>query len=233
MEPDGCCPRIAKEFCLPGGAVTRYILLTFGLLGFAGYEMSGGAEFQPRPRPETVAEVAPPPPVTVNVPTTAATLVATRAMERRAAREARSDTPVIRAGLSNGLAGVPSGDAAIASLKAIAESASFESPEAPEAQATPAAEAQVLPAVVEAPVVTSPDLVRPVMASNADVRAISATRVNMRSGPGIDTEVMARLTRGQQVQVLEDNGQGWLRLRTLPGDQVGWIAERLVGPSVN
>lgn len=206
--------------------MTRYILITFALLGFAGYEMSGGADFKPRPRPVVEVAEAPAPPVTLNVPTTAATLVATQAIKPRTAAEpAREPLPQVRARLSDGIQIFrASNDAQVrmASLQEIASSASFDAP------AQDSAAAPVAPAPVQAEAE-----VRPALDANADLRSISATRVNLRSGPGIDTEILARLQRGQQVQVLDSDGSGWLRLRTLPGDQVGWIAERLVGPASN
>ena len=204
----------------------RYILITFAMLGLAGYEMSGGADFKPRPRPVLEVAEAPAPPVTLNVPTTAATLVATQAIRPRTpAAPAREPLPQVRARLSDGMQIFRASDDAqirMASLQEITSSASFEAPE-PNAAAAPAVSDALQPAAA----------VRPALDANADLRSISATRVNLRSGPGIDTEILARLQRGQQVQVLDSNGAGWLRLRTLPGDQVGWIAERLVGPASN
>ena len=63
------------------------------------------------------------------------------------------------------------------------------------------------------------------------MREIVATRVNMRAGPGTSSDILMRLAKGDSVEVLEDNGSGWLRLRALPADRVGWIAARLVSPA--
>ena len=70
--------------------------------------------------------------------------------------------------------------------------------------------------------------VRPAPVAEADLREVVATRVNMRAGPSLDDDIIDRLERGHQVEILENNGKGWLRLRSLPDDRVGWIAERLV-----
>ena len=72
--------------------------------------------------------------------------------------------------------------------------------------------------------------VRPTPTRAADMREIVATRVNMRAGPGTSSDILMRLAKGDSVEVLEDNGSGWLRLRALPADRVGWIAARLVSP---
>jgi uncharacterized protein YraI len=62
----------------------------------------------------------------------------------------------------------------------------------------------------------------------ADIREITATRVNMRDGPGTTHPILARLSLGHEVEVLGDSGNGWLRLRTLPEQQSGWISASLV-----
>jgi len=61
-----------------------------------------------------------------------------------------------------------------------------------------------------------------------DVRRVTGTRVNMRFGPGTNFPVIGKLQMGQQVEVLEDDGNGWVRLRLQQGSQVGWIAASLV-----
>ncbi|WP_101049660.1 SH3 domain-containing protein [Macromonas nakdongensis] len=46
--------------------------------------------------------------------------------------------------------------------------------------------------------------------------------VNLRAGPGTDTEVLWKLTQGYPLQVLEKRGD-WLRVQDFEGDG-GWIA---------
>ncbi|GHF68640.1 SH3 domain-containing protein [Seohaeicola zhoushanensis] len=210
--------------------MSRFVLISFAMLGFAGYEMSGGADFKPRPRPEVVVAAAPAPPVTLHVPTTAETLVATQARARLPQNDAASLAQA-GANLRQGLPAFPSSaetEVKVASLQDFATPASFGDGTVsaePAVVRTDAAESTLEEAVAAA--------IRPTPGPDADLRAISATRVNLRAGPGIDTEILGRLTRGQKVEVLGSDGTGWLRLRTLPDDQVGWIAERLVGPARN
>ncbi|MEP2716740.1 SH3 domain-containing protein [Pseudophaeobacter sp.] len=64
--------------------------------------------------------------------------------------------------------------------------------------------------------------------SYLDIREIRASRVNMRQGPGTIYPVMARLLAGDEVLIMEDNGTGWLHLRTRSGDKIGWVAASLV-----
>ncbi|UWR04954.1 SH3 domain-containing protein [Ruegeria conchae] len=66
-----------------------------------------------------------------------------------------------------------------------------------------------------------------------DIREISGTRVNMRDGPGTIYPIIAKANIGQRVEVLSDSGTGWLRLRLLPGQSVGWISASLVRKPTN
>ncbi|WP_238365527.1 SH3 domain-containing protein [Mesobacterium pallidum] len=64
-------------------------------------------------------------------------------------------------------------------------------------------------------------------AAPSDMRTVTKTRVNMRNGPGRDYSVLAKLEQGDQVEVLSDNGDGWVKLRTAEG-RVGWMADFLL-----
>ncbi|AVO39792.1 SH3 domain-containing protein [Pukyongiella litopenaei] len=66
-----------------------------------------------------------------------------------------------------------------------------------------------------------------------DIREVIGTRVNMRDGPGTIYPVVARMRIGQQVEVMSDSGTGWLRLRTIPDGQPGWIASSLISKPAN
>lgn len=68
----------------------------------------------------------------------------------------------------------------------------------------------------------------PFIAPNADVRRVTAARVNVRDGPGTDYSVINSLGRGTEVEVLTTYGNGWVQLRPVAGGTVGWIAESLL-----
>ena len=61
-----------------------------------------------------------------------------------------------------------------------------------------------------------------------DFRIVSGSRVNLRDGPGIRYDVVGQLPRDTRVEVLEDAGTGWVRLREVDGDVTGWVAEFLL-----
>ncbi|AGL01613.1 SH3 domain-containing protein [Desulfoscipio gibsoniae] len=58
---------------------------------------------------------------------------------------------------------------------------------------------------------------------------ITATAVNVRSGPGTSNSTIAKVNQGEKYTVTEVNGQ-WLKI-SLPGGKAGWIAAWLAGVS--
>lgn len=211
----------------------RFVLLSFLFLGWAFYELSGGAGFEPRgvrapdPQPEIARTALPGAarsnagPVRAN---DAGALVAKPAIAPSKPREpaapepeaiaqgapaetaAREDMRRARSSLLQGLALFPATEPGgeVASLGDIA---------------TRAPAPKVEPATLTAS--------RPAL-SEPDLREVAGTRVNMRDGPGTIYPVILRLRIGQQVEVLETSGTGWLRLRTVQGQQVGWVAASLI-----
>ena len=67
----------------------------------------------------------------------------------------------------------------------------------------------------------------------ADVRNVTGSTVNMRSGPGTKFSSLARLSGGTAVAVLRDPGDGWLKIRVVETGRVGWMADWLVAASAN
>jgi SH3-like domain-containing protein len=57
--------------------------------------------------------------------------------------------------------------------------------------------------------------------------SISGSTVNMRAGPGTDTEVLWELQRGYPLVVVKRQGN-WLEVRDFEDDR-GWVARSLVG----
>ncbi|MEL7080598.1 MAG: SH3 domain-containing protein [Pseudomonadota bacterium] len=62
-----------------------------------------------------------------------------------------------------------------------------------------------------------------------EVRKVSATRVNVRGGPGTQYSVVNTLQQGEEVEILRDPGDGWVKLRPVGGGPVGWTADYLLG----
>ena len=64
--------------------------------------------------------------------------------------------------------------------------------------------------------------------TGGDFRVIDGSRVNVRGGPGTSYGIVDTLTRGQRVEVLDDTGTGWVRMRVSESGTMGWIADFLL-----
>ncbi|WP_299852135.1 SH3 domain-containing protein [uncultured Roseovarius sp.] len=67
----------------------------------------------------------------------------------------------------------------------------------------------------------------------ADLRLVTGTSVNMRDGPSTFYLAIGRLTKGDEIEVLENPGEGWLKIRVARTEQVGWMADWLVTAAAN
>ena len=222
----------------------RYIWISFLFLAWVFYEVSGGADFTPGGEEQLqVAEAA--------TATRSSSLIAAASAETAPARE-RRNVDIIRLittraektkqqpePQSDPLVIKTSAEVVNAGRRLPTIQASSDTDQSPafgnstERQIKVASLGDmVMPASLTGAEADDMVEVRPAAAS-ADIRRIVATRVNMRAGPGTQNDVLARLDRGEEVEVLGSNDAGWLRLRTLSDDQVGWIAARLVGPAID
>ncbi|WP_254439015.1 SH3 domain-containing protein [Ruegeria arenilitoris] len=207
--------------------MTRLMLVTFAMLGWFFYVMSGGSEFEPRgtraEAPPVVAAAEKPEPRPL-VPSPATELVTKVALRPAKPSEPKPepipaadavDTEAllaqIAAGLNSDLSSFDNtgGTFSLASLDENAAVQVLDTESEPEAAA---------PAPAEPP---------------KDIRIVSGTRVNMRDGPGTIYPIIGKARMGQQVEVLSESGTGWLRLRVLPEQQVGWISSSLIRKSTN
>lgn len=211
--------------------MNKFLILSFAIMGWGFYELSGGADFQPPQRPEPVQETArAAKPATVPVPAPSTPTLTRRnpAQPRPApasvvaqakpaqAAEAGEDRIEIRFGPSALPPADPNNPGLLVSLEQ--STSQFATPletfdpnaptEAPEARtAAPA----------------------PIAEPEPDMREIRGTRVNMRDGPGTIYPVVGKLRLGQEIEVLTDSGTGWLRVRVMPGQQLGWVSASLTG----
>lgn len=63
---------------------------------------------------------------------------------------------------------------------------------------------------------------------NAKVMFVTGRSVNVRGGPSTRDSVVAKLTKGEEVTVVADNGSGWTQIR-IEGDGVeGYISSQLL-----
>ncbi|HBS51143.1 MAG TPA: ligand-binding protein SH3 [Rhodobacteraceae bacterium] len=213
--------------------MTRFLILSFAVLGWAFWELSGGADFEPPARPERIAEAAEPAPG--NAPATPDLARREVAAERRVAPEpentppraavqsARAEappaqTPRLTAGL--GQPSLPPADPNNPGMLVSLEQSrtQFATPlEHFDPDAIPEDEPAPTPEPVAAPAAPAPD-----------IREISGTRVNIRQGPGTIYPVITTLRLGDPVEVLSDSGTGWVRIRMGENRRLGWVSASLV-----
>ena len=186
-----------------------FILLTFGFLGFAFYEMSGGSDFEPMSvkmarqaptevKPQEVAE-APAPSVEPAAPVNTASIT-----------KIDSTPSVTRVSLN------------LTDVSAAAEAAQT----APEAVIIDSAET---PQIILPSLIATTETVA--TSAGRDIRKVSGNRVNVRGGPSTNFGVVNKLTRGAEVRILEDNGNGWVRMQPVDGGESGWMADFLLTSS--
>ena len=60
------------------------------------------------------------------------------------------------------------------------------------------------------------------------LRAVSGSRVNMRTVPGTNYGVLDKLVRGTQAEVIEVTAEGWARIRVVETGQVAWMSTSLL-----
>ena len=187
-----------------------FILLTFGFLCFAFYEMSGGADFEP-----ASARVAAATPETSETQQSEAVVepVAPAAAVQTAAIT-KIDTSASVTRVSMNLTNV---NAAVE--KAVQQAQSGSTAQIIDSSETPQI---ILPSLIATTNNSNTDT------SGGDVRIVSGNRVNVRGGPSTDYGIVSKLARGDEVRILEDNGDGWVRMQPVDGGEAGWMADFLL-----
>ncbi len=206
--------------------MTRFIVLTFGFLGWGFYEFSGGADFEPQTRSEVEARIvqaaaqeAP----AIEIPTRNANIsLISVSAEPNTVRETNFRTAP---------------QAATHAVEGLVQASLNVEPEA-----APKEEVFLFESLVEgAP--TAEDLLGAAQASEADAIAetraeethnlweVAGRRVNMRAGPSTGHGVIVTLTQGTELDILEVGIDGWAQVRVLETGAVGWMAERLLTPA--
>jgi len=195
--------------------MSKFVFGTFMVLGLAFYILSDGPDFVPEER--VVAEVEP---EIIKEPVVG--------VEEIAVVEPVEDEPVVEVQTTR------------ADTSALLNLSTAElTPTEPEpvftSLATPLAEPETNDADVVAVLATLVDDVTKDLAvevaavePDLDMRFVSGSRVNMRSGPGTNYSVLDTLDGGTAAEVLEVDTSGWARIRLPDSNRIGWMAERLL-----
>lgn len=200
-----------------GGIMGKIIIVTFAFMALAFYELSGGDEFVP------IAEEK------------RAALELERAEEARVFAAAKAE----RLDASNTPA--PAEPVAKLMLASAVASNTQAAPQEPEliAAVGEALEEQKVAALTDADVPSEAVEIAAVenavaeQAPVSDIREVTAARVNMRNGPGQNFNVISKLSNGERVEILQDPGDGWVKLRVTESGRVGWMADFLLTASNN
>ncbi len=204
----------------------RFIVLTFVFMGWAFFEMSGGTDFDGEALRMSRIEVD------QTTPTAPRTLLAD-VDTQRSYGEAEVTRVALNLATTSDIAtpAKPMTNAAtpVKYEGATLSSASMNVSEGPEI---------ILPSLIPS---AQPEIQRETQVSAElmvqedngvqDVRAVTGNRVNVRGGPGTDYGVVGSLTRGVQVEILQDPGNGWVKLRPMDGGTEGWMADFLLTSS--
>ncbi|SHH92816.1 SH3 domain-containing protein [Marivita hallyeonensis] len=178
--------------------MNKYIVIAFAFMGVWFYEASGGADFEPGEN--TLVVFAEPKPI----PSRA---------EPRAEVVARADTSATL----------------LTDVVEARGTVEIEQPAATEGLAIARMEASEPVTVADEPdQVAAIEPIAPAPEPVRDIRFVDADRVNMRSGPGTDFDVVGKLLRDDMIEILDDAGTGWLRLRVTATGEEGWMADWLV-----
>lgn len=197
----------------------RLIVATFAFLGWSFYTLSGGADYQPREGSRQAEAIK---------ANTAADLNQVAAISPQQMPQGTDTIDTVSMNRSDldaaGIGGLPL-DKTITPAASLAPVKS-DQPDRWSAKITlagPAKQEQV------AQLIAASAPVQQEVAS--DIRLITGNSVNFRNGPGTRFGVLGKLTRGTRVEALESFDNGWLRMRVVETQRVGWVSAKLVSGS--
>ena len=196
----------------------RFILVTFGFLFFAFYELSCGAHYTPKDgsRQSVAAERA-----QAAEQKRLAFLQAKPQAKPRDVATASSSATLSAASPAPDVSGVITGGAETLVLASAGGSALPRQKPLAVALSQPVIDSEKAESLIEvaAGAITA--------RADDDIREVSGNRVNLRRGPGTRFNTLDTLLRGDKVQVLSEES-GWIKLRVLETGRIGYMAAFLL-----
>ncbi len=196
----------------------RFILVTFGFLFFAFYELSGGAHYTPKDgsRQSVAAERA-----QAAEQKRLAFLQAKPQAKPRDVATASSPVSPPAASPAPDVSGVITDGAETLVLASAGGSALPRQKPLAVALSQPVIDSEKAESLIEvaAGAITA--------RADDDIREVSGNRVNLRRGPGTRFNTLDTLLRGDKVQVLSEES-GWIKLRVLETGRIGYMAAFLL-----
>lgn len=196
----------------------RLVLVSFIFLGWSFYELSGGADYRPAPNSiqaqARLKQQAPAPArTTPRADSAARTLAQVEAMMQGLGR-----TQAETEKLSVTLAAARADAASIIEAEASRPKAELLQLELPAREAENEASVDAAIAAAMGEVIAAPD----------QIRWVKESVVDLRKGPGLTFDRVTQITKGTEVAILKDPGNGWLNVQVTGTYETGWLAEWLV-----
>lgn len=228
----------------------RFILICFAFLGWSFYELSGGADYEPRAnslqaRAETEdnqiakdsgettqtsnAALQSEAPVTRSIASLAdlhlseGERVKIRLTSVNGGRALESGPGSAKVKVLTREERIPREDPA-KKVESIVQDSEGNWPSAIELFRQQAALREEMAQSAEREAVREPESVQQI----SDIRRVDGDVVNLREGPGTGYGAVATLTKGTEVAVLEEPGNGWIELQVIGTGRTGWMADWLV-----
>ncbi len=215
----------------------KLILFSFGFMGWVFYVMSGGADFQPasvRATAQTSEQVE-----QKTLDDVSEVVVADLSQSSTAPKSAFADTnlalrddDVTRVALNLTTLRDPSNQSETTALEPQPAALDRTDLNAVPVNAGYTTASADTPAIIPSLIVSGDaGANQQTVSSNVgygDIRIVTGTRVNVRGGPGTNYGVVTKLGAGDSVEIIEDDGQGWVKMRPVDGGPEGWMADFLL-----
>ena len=185
----------------------KLIVVSFIALGFAFYELSGGQDFDPSSSVDNMQMSQ------VREEAVAQTVSGT-ALGGEAVANVTQDSALVE---KQEFAALEAPE--VRSDASVLESSLWTLPENMETTLIDVAEAEITPVVLPQEDASE---------AEQDVRRVAVNRANFRNGPGTSFGIIGKLPRDAELVVLQEPGNGWLKLRSVDDNKVGWLAASLV-----
>lgn len=197
--------------------MNKFVIISFAFLGFVFWELSGGSDFEPKARAQAAEKKTPKHVDDASVVARAALSVPIIKASAAPADSQGAATPALMTANTDSLQDEETTKpVVVASLVTGLETF-----------ATPGAPVLVKPTMTDASVPGA--LAMALETQNVtDLRRVRGSRVNMRGGPGTSYSVLMVLPRDREVEVLRENGSGWVKLKDSETGRIGWMASKML-----
>lgn len=199
--------------------MNRFIVLSFLVMGWGYYELSGGADFVPETPPQlaTAPETAPAAP--------AGEVIPAAAPEPAPAADPLDSVTIVTRADTQDIDALPAPDSI--GNDAIA----FEADSVADALAQALGDPVINTGEPEPlPQSDQTAAAQPASGGAADLREVTGDTVNLREGPGTNFNVVNRLTRGTVISLLDTGPDGWVYIEV--NGLTGWMSSDFIGPAI-